>query len=157
MREVTLLERANQVQSPYNHRIIKLEDWFKFRQHLCLVFEMLACDLYQDLKETELNGFKSMDRIQSLTCQMVEGISHFKESGIVHCDLKPENILFTSDARKEIKIIDMGSACSRDQKGFSYVCSRYYRAPEIVLNGPKYSYPVDMWSLGCIVAEIYNG
>ena len=98
-----------------------------------------------------------MDRIQSLTCQMVEGISHFKESGIVHCDLKPENILFTSDARKEIKIIDMGSACSRDQKGFSYVCSRYYRAPEIVLNGPKYSYPVDMWSLGCIVAEIYNG
>ena len=52
MREVKLLERVNQVQSQHNHRIIKLESWFKFRQHLCLVFEMLACDLYQDLKET---------------------------------------------------------------------------------------------------------
>ena len=46
MREVKLLERVNQVQSPHGHRLIKLESWFKFRQHLCLVFEMLACDLY---------------------------------------------------------------------------------------------------------------
>ena len=87
---------------------------------------------------------------------MVEGIIHLQEAGIIHCDLKPENILFTNEEKKEIKIIDMGSACCSGQKRFTYVCSRYYRAPEIVL-GEKYSYPVDMWSLGCIVSELYNG
>lgn len=157
MREVKLLERVNQVQGPHNQRVIKLERHFKFRQHLCLVFEMLGCDLYQDLKETKLTGITSMDRIQNISCQLVEGVAHLKESGVIHCDLKPENILFTSDERKDIKLIDLGSACSRDQKGFTYVCSRYYRAPEIVLSGPRYGPPVDMWSVGCIVAELYNG
>ena len=114
MREVKLLERVNQVQSPHNQRVIKLERHFKFRQHLCLVFELLGCDLYQDLKETKLTGLTSMDRIQNISCQLVEGIAHLKEAGVVHCDLKPENILFTSAERKDIKIIDLGSACSRD-------------------------------------------
>ena len=79
-----------------------------------------------------------------------------KETGVTHCDLKPENIIFTSQERKDIKLIDLGSACSEAQKGFLYVCSRYYRAPEIVL-GQTYGHPVDMWSIGCIVAELYNG
>ena len=54
--------------------------------------------------------------------------------------------------------MDLGSACSRTEKGYPYVCSRYYRAPEIVLNRrADYDFSVDMWSLGCIVAELYNG
>ena len=86
----------------------------------------------------------------------MEGANHLKEAGVAHCDLKPENIIFTTQERKDVKIIDLGSACSETQKGFLYVCSRYYRAPEIVL-GQAYSYPVDMWSIGCIIAELYNG
>ena len=81
-----------------------------------------------------------------------------KECGIVHCDLKPENIIYTSAAKEYVKIVDLGSACSQREKGFSYVCSRYYRAPEMVLNkSSNYDFAVDMWSLGCIVAELYNG
>ena len=116
---------------------------------------MLSDDLYQELKENP-DGLKSMDRIQGIACQIVEGVNHLKETGVTHCDLKPENIIFTSQERKDIKLIDLGSACSDAQKGFLYVCSRYYRAPEIVL-GQAYGHPVDMWSIGCIVAELYNG
>ena len=88
----------------------------------------------------------------------MQGLCHLKECGIVHCDLKPENVIFTSDAKNEVKIVDLGSACSRKERGFAYVCSRYYRAPEMVLSRKAdYTCAVDMWSLGCITAELYNG
>ena len=88
----------------------------------------------------------------------MEGLCHLKECGIVHCDLKPENILFSCPAKESIKIVDLGSACSLQEKGFTYVCSRYYRAPEMVLNKKaNYDFQVDIWSLGCIAAELYNG
>ena len=52
---------------------------------------------------------------------------------IIHCDLKPENILFTDQTRRNVKIIDFGSSCTEFKNGFTYVQSRYYRAPEIIL------------------------
>lgn len=76
---------------------------------------------------------------------------------MTHCDLKPENIMYVNEDRKEIKIVDLGSAKSGSQSGFSYVCSRYYRAPEIALGGFGYSFPSDMWSLGAVVAEMVSG
>ena len=90
---------------------------------------------------------------------IVEGLQHLKEVGIVHCDLKPENILYTQNQiRNEVKIIDLGSAYHIDKldKPFEYVCTRYYRAPEVVLTRCRYSYPSDMWSLGCMVAELFT-
>jgi serine/threonine protein kinase len=80
-----------------------------------------------------------------------------KEVGITHCDLKPENIMYVNEDRKEVKIVDLGSATGAKEKGFSYVCSRYYRSPEISLGGLQYSYPSDMWSLGCLLVEMYTG
>lgn len=76
--------------------------------------------------------------------------------GVIHCDLKPENILFTDQTHQKIKVIDFGSSCFSCKDGFSYVQSRYYRAPEIALGLP-YSETADMWSLGCIVAELATG
>jgi len=99
-----------------------------------------------------------MSSLKRIVQQIVQGLCHLKECGIVHCDLKPENIIFTSDEKEEIKIVDLGSACSRQERGFTYVCSRYYRAPEMVLiKSGDYDFAVDMWSLGCIAAELYNG
>jgi serine/threonine protein kinase len=77
-------------------------------------------------------------------------------AGVIHCDLKPENILFTSDKCDQVKIIDFGSSCFHYKSGFTYVQSRYYRAPEILLGLP-YDQAVDMWSFGCILAELYSG
>lgn len=79
-----------------------------------------------------------------------------KKHGVIHCDLKPENIVFTDDSRTSIKVIDFGSSCFNSRDGFSYVQSRYYRAPEVAL-GIAYSSAVDMWSLGCIVGELCTG
>lgn len=110
MREVDILETVKQVQSAYSDRIVRLEDHFKFRNHLCMVLEMLAFDLYRDIKDKTMKGFKTMDQLKTIICQLVEGLIHLKESGITHCDLKPENVLYVSEDRKEVKIVDLGSA-----------------------------------------------
>jgi len=70
--------------------------------------------------------------------------------------MKPENVLFTDGTFQNIKIIDFGASCEHCSSGFSYVQSRYYRAPEILLGNP-YEFGVDMWSLGCIIYELISG
>jgi len=75
---------------------------------------------------------------------------------IIHCDLKPENILIKSYSRCEIKVIDLGSSCFLTDNLCLYVQSRSYRAPEVILGLP-YDQRIDIWSLGCILAELYTG
>jgi len=75
---------------------------------------------------------------------------------IIHCDLKPENILLKEENKSGIKIIDFGSSTFIDEKVYTYIQSRFYRAPEIMLGIP-YTTAIDMWSLGCIMAELYIG
>lgn len=81
---------------------------------------------------------------------------HLTKIKIIHCDLKPENILFTNESQTAVKIIDFGSACTEYKSGFTYVQSRFYRCPEVVLGLP-YDQAVDMWSFGCILAELVTG
>merc|ERR1712019_94899 len=71
-------------------------------------------------------------------------------------DLKPENILIKSYSRCEVKVIDFGSSCFIDDHLSSYVQSRSYRAPEVILGLP-YDQKIDLWSLGCVVAELWTG
>ena len=78
------------------------------------------------------------------------------ENNIVHCDLKPENILLRKINKSGIKIIDFGSGCFENEKIYTYIQSRFYRAPEIVLGIP-YNSAIDMWSFGCIVFECLVG
>jgi len=75
---------------------------------------------------------------------------------MIHCDLKPENVLVKSISKCEIKIIDFGSSCFIQDHLSSYIQSRSYRAPEVIL-GCNYDYKIDIWSLGCIIAEIWTG
>jgi len=79
-----------------------------------------------------------------------------KENNIVHCDMKPENILLRKINKSGIKIIDFGSGCFENEKIYTYIQSRFYRAPEIVLGIP-YTSAIDMWSYGCILYELYVG
>ena len=76
--------------------------------------------------------------------------------GLIHCDLKPENILMKSYSRCEIKVIDLGSSCFQTDHLCSYVQSRSYRALEVILGLP-YGPKIDIWSLGCILAELCSG
>ncbi|KAA6328414.1 MAG: putative serine/threonine-protein kinase AFC3, partial [Streblomastix strix] len=91
---------------------------------------------------------------------------------LTHTDLKPENILFCNKEMEKIdvpksepynlpksldvRIIDLGSATYLNQHHSSIVCTRHYRPPEVIL-GLGWSYPIDMWSIGCILSELYTG
>jgi len=70
--------------------------------------------------------------------------------------MKPENVLLKQQGRSGIKVIDFGSSCYEHQRVYTYIQSRFYRAPEVIL-GAKYGMPIDMWSLGCILCELLTG
>ena len=75
---------------------------------------------------------------------------------IVHCDLKPENVLLRKQGYSSIKVIDFGTSFIQGHPVYTYVQTRFYRAPEVLLHLP-YGHPVDMWSLGGMLAELYTG
>jgi dual specificity tyrosine-phosphorylation-regulated kinase 2/3/4 len=80
-------------------------------------------------------------------------LNHHK---IIHCDIKPENILLRQHNKTGVKLIDFGSSCFEDEKLYTYIQSRFYRSPEIILGLP-YSTQIDMWSFGCLLCELYAG
>jgi dual specificity tyrosine-phosphorylation-regulated kinase 2/3/4 len=75
---------------------------------------------------------------------------------IIHCDLKPENILLCEARKADVRVIDFGSSCREEEKVYTYIQSRFYRSPEVIL-GSSYGLGIDMWSLGCILAELWTG
>eukprot|EP00435_Cladocopium_sp_Y103_P048505 s1277_g14.t1 len=88
--------------------------------------------------------------------QILTALEYVHSLRLIHCDLKPENILIKSYSRCEVKVIDFGSSCFVDDHLSSYVQSRSYRAPEVMLGLP-YDQKIDLWSLGCIIAELWTG
>lgn len=94
--------------------------------------------------------------VRIFSTQILDTLIVTKASQIIHCDLKPENILLKSLDSPTIKVIDFGSACHESQQTYTYIQSRFYRSPEVLL-GLRYTTAIDMWSFGCIVAELYLG
>lgn len=100
-------------------------------------------------------GF-GLNTIRKYAVQLLTSLKMLKKHSIVHCDLKPENILIADKKKSLIKLIDFGSGCFEKEQIYTYIQSRYYRAPEIML-GIKYTTAIDMWSLGCILCELFTG
>jgi dual specificity tyrosine-phosphorylation-regulated kinase 2/3/4 len=88
--------------------------------------------------------------------QLLQALVLLEDNKIIHCDLKPENILLKNRSQTSIKVIDFGSSCFQDKRLYTYIQSRFYRAPEIILGIP-YSTKIDIWSFGCILAELHTG
>ncbi|XP_062119633.1 dual specificity protein kinase YAK1 homolog isoform X1 [Humulus lupulus] len=156
--EVSLLRTLNKNYDPEDkHHIVRIYDYFVFQRHLCICFELLDTNLYELIKMNHFRGL-SLSIVQLFGKQILCGLALLKDAGIIHCDLKPENILLCPSNVKpaEIKIIDFGSACMENRTVYSYIQSRYYRSPEVVL-GYQYSTSIDMWSFGCILAELFLG
>ena len=85
-----------------------------------------------------------------------DGVRATQDVAVIHCDLKPENILLRHPKRSAIKVIDFGSSCRSDRRMYSYIQSRFYRSPEVMLGLP-YTVAIDVWSLGCILIEMHTG
>jgi len=154
--EVTILDILNnQYDKEDKHNIIKLKDKFIFHGHLCIVFELLSVNLYELIKQNQFRGFSTI-YIREFVSQILDALCVLNKSKIIHCDLKPENILLKNLESLSVKVIDFGSACHENQTTFSYIQSRHYRSIEVLLGLP-YTSSIDMWSLGCIAAELYLG
>jgi len=116
-----------------------------------LVSPLMGADLNNILKTQTLSD----DHVQFLIYQILRGLKYIHSAGIIHRDLKPSNIAVNEDC--ELKILDFGLARHSDEEMTGYVATRWYRAPEIMLNWMHYNQTVDIWSVGCIMAEMLTG
>ena len=182
------------------NKCIHLRDCFDFRNHICIVTDLLGQSVFDFLKgnqfvpfpSTHIQGF-ARQLFTSVACRVISARASFfianayavlHDLNLIHTDLKPENILLvnagyqtftynrtipsssssqTRSARHrkvlldpEIRLIDFGSATFDDEYHSSVVSTRHYRAPEIILN-LGWSYPCDIWSIGCILVEFFTG
>lgn len=155
--EISLLSQLKENDPDDEHHIVRLLTTFMYRKHQCIVFEMLAINLYELLKNTNFRGV-SLSLIRKFARQILKSLAYLAQPhiDIIHCDLKPENILLRSPKRSGIKVIDFGSSCKSTERMYSYIQSRFYRSPEVMLGLP-YSVAIDMWSLGCILVEMHTG
>ncbi|CAG9767634.1 unnamed protein product [Ceutorhynchus assimilis] len=153
--EVRILDHLRKKDKDSNHNVIHMLEYFYFRNHLCISFELLSLNLYELIKKNNYQGF-SLNLIRRFANSLLKCLRLLQKENIIHCDLKPENVLLKQRGSSSIKVIDFGSSCYSNQRVYTYIQSRFYRSPEVIL-GLTYGTPIDMWSLGCILAELYTG
>lgn len=155
--EVSILSRLSQ-ENADEFNFVRAYECFQHKNHTCLVFEMLEQNLYDFLKQNKFSPLP-LKYIRPILQQVLTALLKLKQLGLIHADLKPENIMLVDPVRQpyRVKVIDFGSA-SHVSKAVcnTYLQSRYYRAPEIILGLP-FCEAIDMWSLGCVVAELFLG
>ncbi|KAH8902578.1 kinase-like protein [Coniochaeta sp. PMI_546] len=165
------------------NRCIHLRDCFDYRGHICIVMDLLGQSVFDFLKGNNFVPFPN-SQIQNFARQLFTSVAFLHDLQLIHTDLKPENILlchndyqtFTYNRKipsssatvsrqanqrrvlldTEIRLIDFGSATFQDEYHSSVVSTRHYRAPEIIL-GLGWSFPCDIWSIGCILVEFFTG
>ncbi|MES1911271.1 MAG: hypothetical protein MHM6MM_003727 [Cercozoa sp. M6MM] len=153
--EIKILEHCNRENAP---RVVTMLDHNVWRNHVYISFELLGENLYQRLKAAQFIGMPEA-QIQNIAAQLVHALAFCERHKIIHCDVKPENILICPDDPHNIdavKLIDFGSSCYETQRIYTYVQSRFYRSPEVLL-GASYLCSADMWSLGCVLVELLSG
>ncbi|XP_027252043.1 mitogen-activated protein kinase 11 isoform X2 [Cricetulus griseus] len=116
-----------------------------------LVTTLMGADLNNIVKCQALSD----EHVQFLVYQLLRGLKYIHSAGIIHRDLKPSNVAVNEDC--ELRILDFGLARQADEEMTGYVATRWYRAPEIMLNWMHYNQTVDIWSVGCIMAELIQG
>lgn len=185
--EIDVLLRLNSADPNGMFHCVKLQSWFEFHSHVCMVFEKLGPSLYDQLRQNQFQPFP-LDQVRDYAFQLLESINFVHSLTLIHTDLKPENILLasapdsvtgivagggdvstdsvgrdiggTGDSKvspsNAIKLIDFGSATFEAQHHSPLISTRHYRAPEVIL-GLGWTYPCDLWSVGCILVELYTG
>lgn len=136
---------------------IKGLDYFLFRSHACISFELLGENLYKIL---ENNKFKPMRQsiVREYAIQIFRALRDLSKIGIVHCDIKPQNICITLNDQRKVKVIDFGSSFSIEERKVRlyYIQSRFYRSPEVILH-LQYDSKIDVWGAGLIILELLVG
>uniref|UniRef100_A0A668TMK2 cyclin-dependent kinase n=1 Tax=Oreochromis aureus TaxID=47969 RepID=A0A668TMK2_OREAU len=148
IREISLLKELS------HPNIVKLRDVIHTENKLYLVFEFLHQDLKKFMDSSSVTGIP-LPLVKSYLFQLLQGLAFCHSHRVLHRDLKPQNLLI--NAQGEIKLADFGLARAFGVPVRAYtheVVTLWYRAPEILLGCKYYSTAVDIWSLGCIFAEM---
>uniref|UniRef100_A0A914YP18 dual-specificity kinase n=1 Tax=Panagrolaimus superbus TaxID=310955 RepID=A0A914YP18_9BILA len=153
-KEIQILEHLQDSEggSKYINQMIEA---FNFRNHKCITFELMEMNMYQRIKLFNFRGF-DIRVVANFARSLLKSLKFIHSKNIIHCDLKPENIMLKKKSISNLKIIDFGCSCFEGQTIYSYIQSRFYRAPEVII-GAKYGAPIDMWSLGCVLVELITG
>jgi len=153
--ELEFLKQIKQQDPEGKKNCVIVESHFDHAGHLCLVFEPMDRNLREVVKKLGGIGL-SIHAVRKFAKQLFTALRHLKKLKILHGDIKPDNILVNEDMTG-VKICDFGSAGFLDKCEITpYLVSRFYRPPEIML-GMVYDELVDMWSLGCVLYELYTG
>eukprot|EP00924_Labyrinthula_sp_SR-Ha-C_P009263 augustus_masked-scaffold_2-processed-gene-18.11-mRNA-1 protein AED:0.04 eAED:0.04 QI:0/-1/0/1/-1/1/1/0/505 len=153
--EINLLQEIS-INDPFDEfNVVKIYADFVHRGHQCIVCEKLDINLYDLLKKTQFLGL-SLNLVRRIGEQVFRALTFLSRLDLIHCDLKPENILLKSPRHDQIKVIDVGSSCKKNNKMYKYIQSRFYRAPEVIIEG-KYSDKIDVWSCGAMLVELHTG
>ncbi|XP_062524955.1 uncharacterized protein LOC101737313 isoform X4 [Bombyx mori] len=173
--EINVLEKLADVDPDCKNLCVKMLDWFEYHGHMCIAFEMLGQSVFDFLKDNNYQPYP-LEQVRHISYQLVYSVMFLHDNKLTHTDLKPENILFvdsdyevvsvytsskkTHDLRRvkrsDVRLIDFGSATFDHEHHSTIVSTRHYRAPEVILE-LGWSQPCDVWSIGCIMFELYLG
>lgn len=123
-------------------------------EYLHIVMEFFPFNLYQVIKKKQI--LPSFMKI--ISYQIIRALNYLSSLNIAHRDIKPQNILIDTD-KNTVVICDLGSAKQliHGEPNLAYICSRSYRAPELIFGAQDYTTQIDMWAFGCVLVEMING
>ncbi|CAH1772795.1 unnamed protein product [Owenia fusiformis] len=170
--EINVVEKLMERDPDGDNLCVRMLDWFDYHGHMCLSFDMLGLSVFDFLKDNNYLPY-TMEQVRHISYQVLIAVKFLHEMKLTHTDLKPENILFlnsdfhvkynTKRKRDEkavkntdIRLIDFGSATFDHEHHSTIVSTRHYRAPEVILE-LGWTQPCDVWSIGCIMFELYTG
>ncbi|XP_058799513.1 serine/threonine-protein kinase PRP4 homolog [Phymastichus coffea] len=170
--EINVLEKISVKDPEGNNLCVKMLDWFNYHGHMCIAFEMLGLSVFDFLRDNNFQPYP-LDHVRHMGYQLCYSVKFLHDNKLTHTDLKPENILFVDSdydvvynskkrrdvrrvKRTDIRLIDFGSATFDHEHHSTIVSTRHYRAPEVILE-LGWAQPCDVWSIGCILFELYLG
>ncbi|XP_028281165.1 dual specificity protein kinase CLK2b [Parambassis ranga] len=170
--EISVLEKISEKDPHSQHHCVQMLDWFNFYGHVCISFELLSLSTFDFLKSNNFLPYP-INQIRHMAHQICHAVSFLHDNKLTHTDLKPENILFVNsdysliynpgkkcNERRindtTVRLVDFGSATFDHEHHSVVISTRHYRAPEVILE-LGWSHPCDVWSIGCILFEYYEG
>ncbi|EPY29178.1 protein kinase, partial [Strigomonas culicis] len=153
--EIDILRHIREADPTGRFGIVIMFDDFIFRNHVCIVYEILGCNLYDEMKSHDFYPMK-MNAVRQIAARVLVSLTFLWKENIMHCDLKPENILIKGQETTSVRVVDLGTACFDTSSRLMYIQSRFYRAPEVIMGIP-YGKPIDLWSYACILCELLTG
>ena len=154
--EIDILQKLSGSDPENKRHCVRFVRHFEYREHVFMVFESLAMNLREVIKKFGRNVGINIKAVQAYATQLFIALRHLKNCGVVHADIKPDNVL-VNESHNVLKLCDFGSAMfDGDNELTPYLVSRFYRAPEVILGLP-YSHPMDLWSVGCCLYELFTG